>query len=155
MLHELIKDIHVDIRKKLRREVADGHTFALEETHLSLRKAANNSFKETHDVGIGNPPPQNLEQDMVINGIEEFSHVAFQHEAGRRVVSARFSHHTRQRLDAFVRTLADTAGVGIGDEGRLKDWIQYLKDGMMDDPITDGGLMDVSLLGIGNEERGV
>ena len=40
----------------------------------------------------------------------------------------------------------------MSDEGRLKDRIQYLENGMMEDAIPDAGLVDAALLGVANHE---
>jgi len=155
VLHKLIQLVHVYVRKELRGQVADGYASRMEQIALAGRKAAYDFSQEPHDLLVFDSLPQYLQENLVVDTVKEFSHVALQRIAGTCAVSTYRAEHLRQSLDAFVRTLADATGKGIGNKTGLKRRIELLKDGMVQYPVTHSRLVDVAQLGVGNIESGV
>ncbi|HEY4500938.1 MAG TPA: hypothetical protein VJI70_01565 [Candidatus Paceibacterota bacterium] len=51
-----------------------------------------------------------------------------------------------------MRPLPETTGVGVGDEGTVKEWVKLAVERMMEEPVAHGGLMDIAGLGVRNFE---
>ena len=152
VLHKLIQLVHVYVRKELRGQVADGYASRMEQIALAGRKAAYDFSQEPHDLLVFDSLPQYLQENLVVDTVKEFSHVALQRIAGTCAVSTYRAEHLRQSLDAFVRTLADAARKGIGDKGLLKNLIENSENRMVQNPIAHHGLVNVAHFRIANVE---
>lgn len=119
------------------------------------RVALDNFFEERESVLITDALFEDREQDIVVHALEELLDIALQNEAGSGAVPTDLAHHSLQRVDAPVRAVADAAGEGGRDEGRLEDRVQDREDGVVEDAVPHRRLVDVPLLGVADVEPGV
>ncbi len=95
---------------------------------------------------------KNIQNYLVIDTIKEFFNVTFQGIARVSVVFTHFSQHFFKCLNSFVCSFANSAGKGIGDKSRFKNRIEYLKQGVMQNPIPHGRFVNVPTFGVVNEK---
>lgn len=155
LFHKLIKLVHVDVRKKLRGEVADRNAASSEEIRLVASEALDDFFHEPHGVGILNLSAKKREKYSVVHRVEEFSYVAFQRIARLGIVLGNLSKHLLHSKNPFMRSLADTAGKRGRDKSGFKRAVQNLKNGVVKHAVTNGRLVDVPQLRVVDVEAGV
>src|SRR3989338_515468 len=148
MLHELIKLIHVDVCENLRREIPNGDSATFKKIRPRGCETFDHFAEKPHGIGILDPLPENLKQNIMINGIKEFPYVAFQRIALLRFVATDGANHGRKFLHAAMRPLADATGKRSRDKRFLENRIQNLKNRVMQCPVAYCSLMNVSPLRI-------
>jgi len=136
VLNELVEFVHVDVGKQLRSEIADRQAMAIKERRLTGRKASNNLLHKPHSVRINDPLLENCQQNFVINRIEKFPHVAFEHKARPRVVPTLLADHALCGQHALVRALAHAAGKRGGNKVLLKERVQNPENSMVQNPVA-------------------
>lgn len=151
VFHELIKFIHVDICKELRREVPDGDAASWK--LLSPRETVDDFFEERADARVIDLPTEHPLQNGMVNGGEEPVNVALEREARTGAIPADFPQHSFERIDATMSPLALATREEMRDERRLEDRIEGSEDGMVHDTVADGRFVDLALLGIADAER--
>ena len=80
----------------------------------------------------------------MVDGIKILPHIALENPARPRVVVAFRPQHLRKRMGAFVVAFANTAGERGRDKGRLKNRIEYSKNGMVQNAVPHRRLVDVT-----------
>jgi len=130
VFYKVIELAHVDIRKHLRGEIADGDALA-----LGRRVAFHNFCQKPKRVSVSNSLLEDAEQNGMINGVKKLPYVALQHPALFRSIFALGSEHISYALDPFMCALAHAAGERGRDKGRFKNWIDYSKNGVVQDAV--------------------
>ena len=82
----------------------------------------------------------------MVDGIEEFPHIAFQNVALSRIVSTFFPKHVAKGVYAFMCSFAHAARERIGDERRLEHRIDGHHNRMMQDAVSHIRLVDMPTL---------
>lgn len=154
MFYKLVKLIEINIRKKLRGEVSYGRPFNIESIAFFGSETLNDDFYQIQKVMIFDSPADYLKKNFVVDARKEMPDVAFQHEASP-VGLIELPRIYFKALHALMRPFPFPARIGIGHKGRFKDGIEYVKDSVMDDPVPDGCLMDMSQLGVADVEVGI
>src|SRR3989338_9812641 len=148
MLYELVEFININVRENLGRKIPDRKPAPFEEVWPRGCEASDNFANQPHRIRILDPLPENLEQNIMINGIKEFPYVAFQRIALLRFVATDGANHGRKFLHAAMRPLADATGKRSRDKRFLENRIQNLKNRVMQCPVAYCRLMNVSPLRI-------
>lgn len=141
MLYKLVKFVHINIREKLRSKVADRYSFARTRVHsLSLsnwrRIAFNNRFKKPHRVFVLNFLFKNKKKSFVVHAVKKFLDVAFQNKTLVSHIFRYRSHHTLQKINAFVRAKTDSTGKRSLNKCLLKNLINYRKNGVVQNTLS-------------------
>src|SRR3989344_346063 len=102
---------------------------------IRARVTANNFPQQPTHIGVNDSLFKNSEQNGIINGIKKLLYVALQHPALFRSIFALCSEHISYALDPFMRALAHAARERGRDKGRLKNRIDYSKNGMVQDAV--------------------
>ncbi len=79
----------------------------------------------------------------MVNRIKKLSNVAFQSKTCFRIVSAHLTQHGSQSLHSFVVSFTDATGKRIVNIGRFKNWIQNLKNSMVNYSVSNSGFVNV------------
>ena len=114
--------------------------------------ALDNFSKEIYGVSILNSLCKNREKDGVIDGIEEFTHIAFKGVAWAGIVSGNFAKHIFNSQHSVVRSLTNTARKRSCYKCWLKDRIKNLKDSVVQDAIADNRLVYMPKFWVMNPE---
>ena len=129
---------------------------------LSLSLSRGFGFKAIYNVlakpkclNILNPARKNFFEYSAVYRIKEFSDVAFERKTRTGIVPAYFFGRVFQRHNAFMCSLADSAGKRVGDKSRLKNWIKNLENRVMQYPVANRSLVDMPYFGIVNIKRSV
>lgn len=154
VLHELVEFVHVDVRKELRSQVADWHTSNLKEVSCGC-ETAHDLVEQPHRVGVLYLSAKQVEQDGVIHAVEELPHIALERIATARVIAALSAEHLRDFLHPFVSSLAHPAREGSRDERVLKNRVEYVENGVVEDPIAYCGLVDSTQFWIVNPKSAI
>ena len=149
VLHELVKLIHINIGKQLRRQIPNRYAFALEQIRTTSGEAFHDLPHQPHKILVVYPSSENTQQNVVINRIEELSYVALQDKAGTRIVTAHRPQYIFQRLDTLMRSLANTTRKRCRNERRLEDRIQNAKNRVMQNAITDRRFVNLPQFRVG------
>ena len=136
VLNELVEFVHVDVGKQLRSEIADRQAMAIKERRLASREASNNLLHKPHSVRINDPLLENCQQNLVVNRIKEFPHVAFEHKARPRIVPTLLADHALRGQHAFVCAFAHAAGKRGGNKVLLKERVQNPENSMVQNPVA-------------------
>lgn len=86
----------------------------------------------------------------MVNTVKEFLDVALQSVTGTRIIIARLTKHLFNCLYSFVSTFIYSARKRSGYKGGLENRIEYLKKGMVQNPISDSSFMNMPKLRISN-----
>jgi len=149
VLHELVKLIHINIGKQLRRQIPNRYAFALEQIRTTSGEAFHDLPHQPHKVLVVNPSFENTQQNVVINRIEESSHIALQDKAGARIVIAHSSQHICKCPYALMGAFANTARKRCRDKGRLENRIENAKNRVMQKAITDRRFVNLPQFRVG------
>jgi len=155
MFHKLIQFIHVDIRKKLRSEIAYRQTLIIKECRLSGCKTLDNLTEQPHSILVDNFFLKSIQQNLMVNRIEKFLHIAFQNKTWSREVSALCPNHLLHSQYAFVNSLINATGKRSGNKTFIKKGVQNLKQCMVQNPIADSRFMNMSNLWITNKKTSI
>jgi len=101
----------------------------------------NNFFQKRNRLLILDFPIKDVFKYLVVNGIKEFSHIAFQSVALAGVVFAFCAKHIGNFLHTLMSAFVDAARIRIVDKGRLEYFIQNSKSGVVKHTISDNSLM--------------
>jgi len=145
VFYKVIKLAHVDVRKHLRGEIADGNAFT-----FGRRVTSHNFCQKPERVIVPDSSLKDAKQNLMINGVKKLSHVAFQYPAFIRSILALDPKHISYAFDAFMRAFADAAGKRGRDECLLKNRIDDSKNRVVQNPISHYGLVYSTTLGIVN-----
>lgn len=159
MFQKLITFVHIDIGKKLAREIADGQPFlqCISTLSLSLSQARrfvtpNHFSHKPARIRIDYSFFENAEQNVVVDAVEELPYIAFKCIAWLHAILTHSAKHLREYRDTFMSTLTNAARKGVLNVRRFKDRIQCSKHRMMQYSIADARFVDMSKFGILNEE---
>ncbi len=97
LLHKLIEFIHINVGKKLRREIPERDAFS-----GSPMKALNDIGEQTKKSFVFNAISQNLHQLRMIDAGKELSYITLQNPTGPRVISAHLSCNHLETIDRCV-----------------------------------------------------
>lgn len=86
-------------------------------------------------------PIKDVFKCQVIDGIKEFSHIAFQSVALASIILAFCTKHIGNFLHTLVGAFVDATRVRVVDKCRLEYFIQNSKSGMMKDSISNNRFM--------------
>jgi hypothetical protein len=89
----------------------------------------------------------------MINAGEKFLNIAFQNPALLGIIFGNFPAKITKAIYCFVRSFANSAGIGVKNEFPVKIWIQNPINGVMNQPVANAGFMNISRLRIINFER--
>lgn len=151
VLHELIQFIEVDVREKLRGEVADGKTFF----GLPRMETPENFSQEREKLRVTDPLSEQPEENLVIDHGEKLMDVALEREAGTGVVLAHAAKHAFQCRNAAVCALADAARIGMRVKRWLKERTENAKQRVVENAVANFGLVDTALFWVPNREGNV
>lgn len=84
----------------------------------------------------------------MVNTRKELSYIAFEYPSSTGMILAYLVGKLSEAIEGFVSPLAELAGEGIRDELGSEIWIENAIDGMVQQSITDCGLMDIARLRI-------
>lgn len=144
LFHKLIKLIHVDISKKLRRQVTDRESFSDKKVGRFSTKTFNDFFHKPHCVGIFDFSPQELDQNGMVNAVKKLSYVALKCVRCPAVVSRNLAKHFIQNPDAFVRSFSNTTRKGVGYKSWFKNWVKDFENCVVQHSVSNCGFVDVS-----------
>lgn len=113
------------------------------------------SVKKFHCFRVFNFLRENFYKDGVIYAVEEFLDITFQCVAGLRIILTFLVKHLSDRIHSFMSAFADTARKGSGDKGWFKNGIKNLKESMVQNSVSDCGLMNMPKLGVGNKKASI
>lgn len=88
----------------------------------------------------------------MVNAGEKFPDVTLQNPAGAGIVSAGFIGEFPKTVEGFMRSFAEPAGIRISDERSVKIGIQNPIYGMVYQPVTDAGFMNIARLWVADIE---
>lgn len=143
VLHELVKLVHINVRKKLAGQVADRQTPG---------KAANNDVEKPNRFFVFYPFFQDVNQNIVIYRLKEFLNIALKRKARPGIIPARSAQNSSQACHAPMRPLAQTAGVRIINKAPFKYGIQDGENGVVHEAVPNQSLMDMPLFRVVNVE---
>ena len=86
----------------------------------------------------------------MINRIKKFLYITFENITITFIVSANFSCHIFNCDHSFVVTFIRTARKRIRNKCGFKNWIQDLKDSVMQNPIPNCGFMNMTQFWVTN-----
>lgn len=141
-LHELIELVHVDVRKDLRRQVADRYASSLKQIWSACRKALDNLMHQSHDLLVLDLCAENPEQRIVVDGVEELPHVALERVARARVVATYGAYDLCNPSHALVCSFAKATGKRRRNECRFENGIEHAEDGMVKHTVTNRRFMN-------------
>ena len=150
MLYELIKFVHVDVRKNLRCQVANWYSTTIKQVRDTPLKTTYYFFQEPNCIRVPYSFLKNLKQNSMVNTVKEFLDVTFQGEVGNSVIFTRLSHHLAYSVDSTMGAFANPAGVRIRNKSRFEYPIEYSKNSMMQNAVSDSSFVNVSTLWIIN-----
>ena len=84
----------------------------------------------------------------MVNAVEKFLHVAFQNEAIACPILPDSTGHALKSIYPFMGAKSNTARKRCRNKGFFKDRIDYRKNGVVENPISDIRFMDMALFGI-------
>src|SRR3989338_8108333 len=117
--------------------------------------ALNDFSHKPQCVWVNYPFLKNVEQNVVVNAVEEFPHVAFKCVAWLHAILAHGAERSFQILHALVRTFADSARKRSWNESRLKNWIEHLEYRVVEHSISHRRFMYTAQFLIMNQEHSV
>lgn len=131
ILYELIKLIEAHVSEKLGGQVAYRQSFAFKKSGIVGGKTPDDFLQQPQRVFIPYPLSDNAEQHLMVNRGEKLFDVALESKTRPMVIPTDCPRYPIQCIYSFMRSLPDPAGKGIGNERRLKDWIQRREYGMV------------------------
>ena len=155
LFDELIELVHVNIGKELGGKIADRQALAVEQGRPSGRKASDDSFRQPHGIRVGYFPAEHRQKHLMIDRVKKFLHVALERKAWSRKISAFFPDHLLERQNAFMVSFAYAARKRIRDKRRVKDRIQDAEHCVVQNPVADGGFMDMTNFRIPDVKVGI
>lgn len=129
--HKLIKLIHIDIGKKLRSQIANRKPLSSKKIGGFTNKAFDYFFRKPQNISIFDFPPQQLNQNSVINAIKKLPNIALERIRCSAMILGNFSKHCIQDLNTLMGSFSNTTGKGMGYKSRLKNWVKDFKNCMM------------------------
>lgn len=99
-LRELVERIKIDIRKKLRCEIAKRNTFP-----RTCFEASDDEFQQPHRPVIGDFLPKQSDQDLMIHRIKEFPNIELEYPDRLRMVPREFPRERPKPVPSRVRAL--------------------------------------------------
>ncbi len=153
--HELIKFVHVDIRKKLGCQIADRNALRTEKIGITAGKAFDDSLQKPYHLRIFDFSLEKHEQNFVINTVKKLLHITFQYIAWPSVVSRYFSDHVCHSENALMSTLANPTGKRSQNECWFVNAVKDVENGVMKDAIPYSRLVNMPALRIMNMKIGV
>lgn len=148
--YEMIKFIHVHICKELGSEVSDRNAAS-----WGGRKTFDDSVEQKYAIWVFYFRSKNFKQRLVDDAIKKLSHIAFQRIASSGIVAAFGSKHISRRQNPFMCTFAYSARKRSWYESRLKYWIEYTKDRMVQDSVPHRCFMYPAYFRIANPKAEV
>jgi len=79
---------------------------------------------------------------MMVNAIKKLFNITLQNPAGFGVVFADYISVFSELIECFVSSFIDAAGVRVGDECVVKEWIEYSVDSTMQQTVTNRRFTD-------------
>lgn len=141
--HKLIKLIHVDISEQLRCQITNRKPSSSKQIGRLSGKTLDYFLHKPQSLRIFHFPSQKFDQDSVVNAIKKLSYIALECVGCTAVVFGNLSEHRIQNLYPFVSTFSDTAGKRTRYKSWLKDWIEYLKNCMVQHSISNRCFMNM------------
>lgn len=91
---------------------------------------------------------EELEKDVVVYRIEEFLDIELKRPAWRAIASTYPSGERFESTDRRVYPLPNATGITVGDERTVEHRREHAVNGVVDEAVTDGRLMDHAMLRI-------
>ena len=89
------------------------------------------------------------------DGVKKLTYIAFKRITRACVVSGNLAEHVFNSQHSVVRSFANATGERSWYKSRLKNGTKNLKDGMMENAITNNGLVDMTKFWIINVKIGI
>lgn len=89
----------------------------------------------------------------MVNVCEKLPYIAFQNPRGTGVITAHAIGKRTKTVHRAMRPLSYATRIRIRDKGTVKKWIEYAVDGVMEEPVTHGCLVNVAWFWIGDTKR--
>lgn len=147
VFYKLIKLVHINIGEKLGCKVSYRRAFNAGFLIGIGSKTFDDNFHQIHQITIFDSAADNFQKNLVINGRKELANVALESKTYPSGLK-NFTRIYAKPLYSFMCSLIFSARIRIGNKGRFKNRVKETKNRVMDDPITDSGLMDMPQLWI-------
>jgi len=151
LLHKLIEFIQVYVYEKLRSKISERQAYVW----CGRGKTFYNFSEEGYYIAIWNGAFQNIKKCAMVNAREELADIAFQDPDSFCVVAARLARETSEAIQRFIRSFSHSAGIGVGDECLVEKWVEFPVKCVVQQAVTDNGLVNVAGLRIAYIERSV
>jgi hypothetical protein len=149
MFGKLIQFVHVNIGKHLGCQIADRG--ALDAGFLIGigSETIDNDSHQIQNILILNSVADYIQQNLVVDGWEKLPDVALE----RKALPFRLKNLAcvyAQLFYSLVSSFLFSARIRIGYKGRFKNRVKDTENRVVDDPVSDGGFMDMPQLRITN-----
>lgn len=147
MFHEPVELVQIDVREELGCQISKRKAFS------RLRMETPDDFrKQAEGVDIPNMLTQDSEQDIVVDGGEEFLHVAFEYPDSPGMVMGHLPEKFLKSIKRLVNPLPIPTGIRIGDEQSVEERVQNTIHGPVYHPVPHARLVDMPWFRVGNIE---
>lgn len=126
-------------------QIAERETFS-----RFCMEAPDDFRKQAEDILIRYVLTQNTEQDIVVDGGEEFLRVAFEYPDGPGIIMGHLPEKFLKSIKRLVNPLSVPTGIRIGDEQSIEERVQDTIHGLVDHPVTNARLVDMSRFRVGD-----
>lgn len=141
--HKLIKFIHVDIGEQLRCQITDRKSFSSKQIGRLSGKTLNDILHNPHRIGIFDFSLQELDKDSVVDAIKKLFDITFKCICCLGVILRDLTKHYIQNIDALMGSFPDAAGERMGYKSWFKNWIEYLKNCMVQHSVSNCRFMNM------------
>ncbi len=146
MFDELIKLVQVNIGKQLGSQVAQ---------RQAGRETLNYISEKCHKPLVGCSFLKNIQEDIVINGVEKLSDIEFQNPECPSVVSRQFESETLQSFDCSMNAFVFSRRPRVKNKDFIPFRLNDPVDGMMEQPVANRRLMDMATFRIAEKKRDI
>ncbi len=150
--HKLIKLIHVDIGEQLRCQITNRKPSSGKQIGKLSGKTLDYFLHKPQSPKVFHLSLQKLDQDSVVNTIKKLSDITFKCIRCLSVILRDLTKHYVQNMNAFMSSFSDAAGKRMGYKSWFKNWIEYLKNCMMQHSVSNRRFMNMSEFRIINIE---
>lgn len=148
VLHELVELIHVDVGEKLRGEVPEWKTF----TRFNV-EAVNDSLQKPHHILVTQSSSEYRQEDLMVDARKKLSDITLEYPDSSSMIMRYFPSHGSESVESLMSPFFLAARKRIGNEGRIKNGIEFAVYCAVEHTVCHVRLMDPSSLGVTNGER--
>ena len=95
---------------------------------------------------------EDTHKDGLVHRCKELANIALQDPARAGIVLAYLISKAPETLHRLVRPLPHSAGIRIGNKDGVKEGVELAIEGMVEEAVANGGLMDVAWFRVGDLE---